>query len=44
MVTVRADRERDAAVLGVAAEPGEATAVARASMVSRLAAGVVARH
>lgn len=44
VVTVRADRDREAAVLGVAAEPGEATAVARASMTSRLAAVVVARQ
>lgn len=44
VVTVRADRDREAAVLGVAAEPTEATAVARASMLSRLTAVVVARH
>jgi len=44
VVTVRTDRDRDAAVLGVAAVPGVATAVARASMTSQLAAVVVPRQ
>ncbi|MFS0886517.1 SAF domain-containing protein [Aeromicrobium sp. 179-A 4D2 NHS] len=44
VMTVRADPERETAVLGVATAPRTATTVARASMTSRLAAVVVARQ
>lgn len=44
VVTVSTDAERDAALIGVAAPPRVATAVARAAMTSRLAAVVVPRQ
>lgn len=44
VITVRADSERETAVLSVATPPDTATGLARASVTSRLAAVVVTRH